>query len=63
MENNCDIVYFPTNSAISLFDFSNIKKVNTLPPAADVENLHSTEEIKKIVYMLERFPRLMVRLK
>ena len=47
LENNCDIVYFPTNSAISLFDFSNIKKVNTLPPAADVENLHSTEEIKK----------------
>ena len=24
LENNCDIVYFPTNSAISLFDFSNI---------------------------------------
>ena len=40
LKKNCDILYFPTKSASDLFDFANFKRVDMLPPAADISNMN-----------------------
>lgn len=54
LKNNCDILYFPTKSAAELFDFAYFKRVDMLPPAADIGNIKEdvvNELYKNCVYV------------
>lgn len=54
LRNNCDIIYFSSQSAIDLFSFARLKRVELLPPAADEFKLMSNSDYyheKRVIYV------------